>query len=251
MKKIFITLFLIVSITVSSQEKKENFIRKIEDTHKKVDFLNKKYLSYDISIQFGGKDYMKGTIMQETGGGKIKIIKESGAVIIFDGTNVYGKGITTKAKAGARFDIFTWSYFLGLPYKLKDSGTVWSEFKKNTWGGNDLDTGKLAFESGTGDAPDDWYIIYKTKDHVLEGAAYIVSFGKGKEAAEKEPHAVKYNSYKTIEGIPFSTNWTFHLWTIEQGYTDQIGEVSLSNIKFLDNIDFKIPEGSEIINAPK
>ena len=251
MKKIFFTLFLSLTLTMFAQNQKNNFTRSIESKHKKTAFLNKKYISYDINIQFGGKHYMKGTIVQETGGGKIKITKEDGSVIIFDGTNVYGKGISAKAKAGARFDIFTWSYFLGLPYKLNDSGTIWSNFEMNTWGGGKLDSGKLAFQSGTGDAPDDWYVIYKSKENVLEGAAYIVSFGKGKEAAEKEPHAIKYNNYKIVSGIPFSTNWTFHLWTLKKGYTNQIGEVNLSNITFPETVSFTIPKESEIINAPK
>ncbi|WP_075344287.1 hypothetical protein [Tenacibaculum agarivorans] len=251
MKKIVLTLFLSVSLAVYSQTEAEKFTSSIEDTHQKSTFLSKKYISYKIDIKFGGKDYMKGTIIQEPGGGKIKILKEDGATIIFDGSNVYGKGIPAKAKGGARFDIFTWSYFLGLPYKLNDKGTLWSNFENNKWGKENLSTGKLAFASGTGDAPDDWYVIYKSKSNRLEGAAYIVSFGKGKEAAEKEPHAVKYNSYKVVEGIPFSTNWTFHLWNLKEGYTDQIGEVSITDITFINEVDFTIPEGSELINAPK
>jgi len=101
------------------------------------------------------------------------------------------------------------------------------------WGEAIFYTAKLTFEKGTGDAPDDWYIVYKNpKTNVLEGAAYIVSFGKGVEEAEKEPHAIKFNDFTIVEGIPLATNWTFHLWTDVDGYGGQIGEVKLKNIKF-------------------
>ncbi|WP_299715885.1 heat-shock protein Hsp90 [uncultured Tenacibaculum sp.] len=252
MKKAILSLLLVASFsTVLAQNTAEQFTSSIEKAHQKESFFAKKYISYAIDIKFGGKDYMKGLITQETGGGKIKIEKPDGTTIIFDGTNVYGKGVPAKAKGGARFDIFTWSYFLGLPYKLNDSGTIWSDFVPNKWGKEKLNTGKLAFESGTGDAPDDWYVVYKTDKNTLAGAAYIVSFGKGKEVAEKEPHAIKYNNYTTVQGIPFATNWTFHMWSLKDGYTAQIGEVNLSDIKFLEQANFSIPEGSEIINAPK
>jgi len=126
--------------------------------------------------------------------------------------------------------------------------------KERIWGEAIFYTAKLTFEKGTGDAPDDWYIVYKNpKTNVLEGAAYIVSFGKGVEEAEKEPHAIKFNDFTIVEGIPLATNWTFHLWTDVDGYGGQIGEVKLKNIKFLEDTEalFNRPENSKLIGAPK
>lgn len=252
MKKlsVFILLFTLI-FNLSAQNKTEEFTSSIETKHQKEMFMSKKYITYDIDIKFGGKTHLIGTIIQEPGGGKIKIIKKDGSVVLFDGTNVYGKGIPAKAKGGARFDIFTWVYFLGLPYKLNDKGTIWSDFSNQKWGNKKLNSGRLSFKSGTGDAPDDWYVVYKNEENILEGAAYIVSFGKGKKAAEKEPHAIKYNKYITINDIPVATNWTFHMWTLKDGYTDTIGEVQLKNIKFVEKADFAIPSGSEKIENPK
>ncbi len=233
------------------QKTTENFTKSIEKSHSKEMFLSQKYISYEIDIKFGGKDYMTGTIIQETGGGKIKILKKDGSIILFDGESVYGKGIVEKGESGARFDIFTWSYFLSLPYKLNDKGTIWSDFSKHKWGKEQLETGKLSFQSGTGDAPDDWYVIYKNDKNKLVGAAYIVSFGKGKKEAEKEPHAIKYNNFTDVKGISFATDWTFHMWNLKEGYTTLIGEVKLNNISFLKSADFSVPEGSKKIEAPK
>ncbi|WP_275316681.1 heat-shock protein Hsp90 [Tenacibaculum bernardetii] len=243
------SLFLNASAQIISAKE---FTSSIEKKHQKEVFMKKKYISFDIDIKFGGAEHLLGKITQETGGGKIKIEKKDGSIIIFDGTNVYVKGIAEKLHEGARFDIFTWSYFLGLPYKLNDKGTIWSDLDKNKWGQVDLETAKLSFSSGTGDAPDDWYIIYKnSKSSILEGAAYIVSYGKGKEKAEKEPHAIKYNSYTVIDGALIPKNWTFHMWSLEDGYKNKIGEVQLSNVIFTEQADFSKPKGSVVVNAPK
>ncbi len=250
MKKLVIVFIVIFTLQANAQNSAKEFTNKIETKHRKSDFMSQKFISYDISVSFGGNEVLKGNFTQNTGGGKIKLTKVDGSVVIFDGKEVYGKGIPEKAKGSARFHIFTWPYFLGLPYKLNDGGTVWSEFSDQKWGTGNLATGKLSFESGTGDAPDDWYIVYKNEDHLLEGAAYIVSYGKGKEAAEKEPHAIKYNDYEMIEGIPFSKNWTFHMWSLTEGYTKEIGLVKVSNIQFLTETDFTIPEGSMPIPNP-
>jgi len=250
MKQLLIIALLAFSIQINSQKTAKEFTNLIEGKHLKANFLNQKFISYDIEVSFGGKKVLQGNFTQETGGGKIKLTKSDGAIVLFEGNEVYGKGIPEEGKGSARFHIFTWPYFLGLPYKLNDGGTIWSDFSEQKWGTDTLATGKLAFESGTGDAPDDWYIVYKGTNNTIAGAAYIVSYGKGKEAAEKEPHAIKYNDYRMIEGIPFSTDWSFHMWNLEEGYTDTIGKVVLKNIKFLNEADFSIPTQSVVIKNP-
>ncbi|MHC9087324.1 DUF6503 family protein [Tenacibaculum sp. IMCC1] len=245
-KRITLVILLLQTIIFVAQEK--DFTPSIEKAHHKKAFMNQKYLKYDIDITFGGKNRLTGTITQEPGGGKIKIEKNNGEIILFDGKEVYSVGIKEKDLAAARFDIFTWSYFLGLPYKLNDDGTIWSNFEENKWGTKNFDTGKLTFASGTGDAPDDWYVIYKNPStNFLEGAAYIVTFGKGKEKAEKEPHAIKYNNIELVNSIPFATNWTFHMWSLKNGYEEEIGEVKLSNIKFIEEAEFVIPTKAKLV----
>lgn len=239
MKKLAILIFVLGFTQVHSQTDATSFTGLSETAHKKDLFSSKKILTYDIAIEFGGQPRLNGKITQTTGGDKIKIEKTSGAIIVFDGTNVMASGIEKEKLQRARFDVFTWAYFIGLPFKLNDKGTQWSEFGEKPWGNHQLNTAKLTFESGTGDAPDDWYVVYQNSTtKIIEGAAYIVSFGKGREAAEKKPHAVKYTNYVSVGGVPIPTKWTFHMWTPEKGYGAQIGEVVLSNVIFLENADF-------------
>lgn len=252
MRKLITSVVFFTAVSLGfAQNSTDAFVSSVEKTHQKEAFLNKEAVTMNIDVKFGGQDYLKGTLTQTTGGGKIKIEKTDGSVIMFDGSKVYAKGIAEDKLAGARFDIFTWSYFLSLPYKLNDKGTKWSEAVSKKWGETFYNTAKLSFESGTGDAPDDWYVLYQNPEtKVLEGAAYIVSYGKGKEAAEKEPHAIKYDGFKTVGVVPFATSWSFHMWNDKEGYGKQIGSVELSNVKFTTIPDLKIPNDAVVVEAP-
>lgn len=240
---------------VVEAQKGNLFTNSIEAAHKEPLFLKNEAVSFDLEVSFGGNTILDAKLTQLTDGSKIRIDKKDGTKIIFDNKEVF---LTPKDAEDpmARFHIFTWSYFFSLPYKLNDEGTIWSEVANKKWGdAKELyTTSKLTFEKGTGDAPDDWYVIYKNPTtNVLEGAAYIVSFGKDVAEAEKEPHAIKYNNFINVDGVPFATNWTFHMWTDAEGYGAQIGEVKLKNIKFTKNLAtlFEKTTAAKILEAPK
>lgn len=224
------------------------FTKGIEVTHKKKAFMSNKIVSYDLVVQFGDKEYLAARFTQTVSGSKIKMERTNGEVVIYDGTEVY----TNKTDANLpkdRFDIFTWPYFVTIPYKLNDEGTIWSDFQDKPFYDRTAHTGKLSFEANVGDAPDDWYVVYKDDSNYLVGAAYIVSFGKGKEAAEKEPHAVKYTNFSEVNGIPFAKDWTYHMWTNETGFGEQIGKANLTNITFseTDEMLFKLPKNPIVV----
>jgi hypothetical protein len=49
------------------------------------------------------------------------------------------------------------------PHKLSDPGTIWNEYDNKEKDATNYLTEKLTFKSGTGDAPDDWYVVYADK----------------------------------------------------------------------------------------
>ena len=210
------------------------FTNSVELAHKKNLFKNKKAIQYDIEISFGGKPRLDATITQYTDDTKVKISNKNGSEIVFDGEEVF-LVTDTKPSGKERFDIFTWSYFFALPYKLNDPGSRIVNMKDKKWGLQNYETSKLIFDSGIGDTPDDWYVLYKNpKTDILEGAAYIVSYGKKLSKAEKDPHAIKFANFINVEGVPFATSWSFHNWNLEYGYSDVIGKATISNIKFVN-----------------
>lgn len=222
----------------------------IESAHNKSDWNSNKAVSFDISLSFGGQERLNGKVTSLTNSSKVRVDKNNNTQLIYDGNEVYLCPADAEPK-GARFDMFTWQYFFALPFKLTDPGTNWETLESVEMGGNKFDLGKLSFEENIGDAPDDWYVVYQERETgLLHGAAYIVTFGSGDQAkAEENPHAIVYSDYKVIDGIPVATKWSFHNWSLKDGFGDKIGEATLSNITFFNAEDklFEKPEDSKLI----
>jgi hypothetical protein len=235
MNKIFPTiLFSILVFTgCKSNEEKESFTEKIEKGHQKEKFLSKQAIQYDFKLEFGGQERMDAqfTILTNSSQGVIEY--KNGAKIIFDKDRVFYSPNIPNEK-GVRFDAFTWEYFFLFPYKLTDPGTKWNTYDNNEADQDKYLSQKLTFESGTGDAPDDWYVVYADKaTNLIEKAAYIVTANGTREEAEKNPHAIQYLEYKQVDGIPIATKWVYWEWKEGEGLTNNIGNASLSNIKFV------------------
>lgn len=236
---------------VQAGASQDPFTSAIEETHKKTAFLEKEAIQFDIDINFGGKDRLDATITMLTNSTKIRIDKKDGSSLVYDGNEVYLAPSSANSQ-GARFDMFTWTYFFALPYKLNDKGTVWTENKELQLGDSSYQTAKLSFEKNIGDAPDDWYVIYADKNtNRLYAAGYIVTFGNNDvQKAEADPHAIEYKDYIEVENIPFATQWIYYGWTVSEGFTDQIGDASLTNIKFVnpEKTFFEKPENASVIS---
>lgn len=255
MKKLFILSVTLLLFAFGCQQKKEtpkkvvekpiekNLSEKIEGAHQKNTFLKKEAISFDAEITFGGKEIFNANITITTGSDLAKITYKNGDEIFVKQQDIFVSPSLTE-NPGARFHAYTWNYFFLFPYKLNDDGTKWDFNYKTQETNTTLTTAKLSFESNVGDAPDDWYITYTNKENVLQHVAYIVTLGKTKAAAEADPHAIKYNNYTTIDGVPFATNWEFYEWNNKEGLTNKIGNGNISNIKFVKDFrsNFTVPE---------
>ena len=215
------------------EEKELTFVEKTEKAHNKEAFATQEAVQFDIQLFFGGQERLNATVTLLTNSSKGLISFKNGAKIIADKDKVFYSPNVPSEKS-VRFDAYTWSYFFLFPYKMSDGGTKWETYNNSEVDHEKFDTERLRFEAGTGDAPDDWYIVYTNKEnHLLEKVVYIVSLGKGKEEAEKEPHGMEYKDYVTVDGVPFATKWIYKGWIKGQGMTEEIGNATLSNIKFV------------------
>ena len=211
------------------------FVSNLEAAHHLVDFKSHDAVQFDLSLFFGGKQRLLGKVTLATDSGKARIDLDDTTSMIVDGQTVYYTPSMNPRRV--RFDAYTWSYFFLLPYKLSDPGTRWTDYPDKQLNGKAYEVQQLEFEAGTGDAPDDWYIVYADSNtNLIHAAAYIVTVGKSREEAEEDPHAIVYGDYTMVEGVPIARSWTFTGYTKADGLTDTLGSAQLTDLKFVDDL---------------
>lgn len=226
-------------------------IEQAEAAHKVSSFKSKPIVQYQLKLTWNGQERLNATVTSKTNSTGIRMENGQGAVLIFDGKDVY-KEAPEGAFPRARFDIHTWQYFFMAPFKLTDPGTHWSTMPGQVLEEQSYERAKLTFEPGTGDAPDDWYILYASPEtHLIHAMAYIVTyFGSNQEEAMKNAHAISYHNYTDVDGIPLSMEWKFWNWNPEHGLEDQIGKAELSNVQFLEADDQLFVPGPTAVIVP-
>lgn len=244
--KIFksLVLAIILGFGLFSFKQDTDPIKSIEKAHQKNAFLKNDIIQFDLFLKFGNKEMVNATFTFNTNSSKGIIENKDGSKIYIHNNKVFYSPNYKNIKS-IRFDAYTWSYFFLFPYKLSDAGTKWSEFGEGNSNNKTFNTQKLSFTPDTGDAPDDWYCVYSDKEsNLINTAAYIVTYKKSIEKAESNPHAIKYDGYANINGIPIATKWSFWNWNKANGISSQIGEATISNIQFLSrkDVSFDIPE---------
>ena len=228
-----LTALFLTTIGCKSTDKELTFADKVEKAHHTEAFLAQEAVQFDLKLEFGGSERMNAKFTLLTNSSKGAIEFGNGSKIVFDNAKV-SYAPTIPNEEAVRFDAFTWSYFFLFPNKLSDPGTIWNAYDNKEKDAANYLTEKLTFKSGTGDAPDDWYVVYADeKTNLIEKAAYIVTLKAGKEAAEKNPHAIQYLEYKDVDGIPMATKWIFWGWEEGKGLTENLGQATLSNIQFI------------------
>lgn len=173
----------------------------------------------------------------------------------WDGANAWEK--TSKEEGFAyntRFWALTPFFFMGQPFVLDGDGVNLELLERKIFNGESYDPIKVTFDPNTGDAPDDYYILYfHPESHQLAVIRYIVSypgyFEKGKHMPEK---FMTLEGIQEVDGIIFPKRYKTH-WLAEN---DQPGEyitsIELSEISFLPELrksDFAMPEGAKLIEG--
>src|SRR5687768_4548611 len=170
-------------------------------------------LRADIRVEFGGKTTLDGILSFTTDGTKSRIDLKDGAQLTFDGERAWVSPDSATFKM-ARFHLLTWPYFLGVPFKLRDGGVRVGWMGDQPLGdGRQYPAIRLTFAPGTGDAPRDWYILYRDpQTDRLRAMAYIVTYAKAPSDRPDDPHAILYDDFRTIAGVTLATRWTFRDW---------------------------------------
>jgi len=154
------------------------------------------------------------------------------------------------------FDMRFWAltpyYFLGQPFILDGEGVQLEKLADKTHKNVSYDAIKVSFTEGTGDAPDDYYVLYFGKeDHKLAVIRYIVSypqyFPDGGHLPEK---LMELQGTTIIDGIELATGYHTHWLTEDEKAGEHITTITVSDIEFspeVENSYFEMPEGAEVI----
>ncbi|WP_281542563.1 DUF6503 family protein [Maribacter aestuarii] len=159
---------------------------------------------------------------------------------------------STAFKYDTKFWALTPIYFLGQPFILDGEGVNLEVLPKKMYKNKSHDVVKVTFDEGTGDAPDDYYILYFQEDnHLLSAIRYIVSypayFKDGGHLPEKFMEVIGENR---VDGILFPTGYKTHWLTEDEEPGEYITKIDVSDVHFENNLPqdfFDMPEGAKVI----
>jgi len=151
-----------------------------------------------------------------------------------------------------RFWALTPYYLAGSPFILDGEGVQLERLEDKTFKNINYDVIKITFNEGTGDAPDDYYIIYVGKeDRKVAVVRYIVSYPKyfpnGGNSPEK---LMEVQGTTIIDGIELPSGFHTHWLTEDQEAGEHITTIKIDQIRFDSEIEksyFDVPVGAEII----
>ncbi len=178
--------------------------------------------------------------------------KDSTAEFGWDGEKIWSIAPdSTTFKYNLRFWAMTPYFFMGQPFALDGDGTNLELLDQKTYKDVLYDVVKVTFEAGTGDAPDDYYILYfDAKSHRLAVIRYIVSypayFAKGKHTPEK---FMELTGEQTINGIVLPEGYRTYMLAEDDQPGEYMTEITLSEVDFSPETKasyFSVPEGAKI-----
>jgi hypothetical protein len=205
----------------------------IEVAHGAAFWPDGKAVRARVTVSFGGSEVFAGVMTYDRNTSRCRIETDD-AVVVFDGAKTWVRP-DREAFPQARFHILTWPYFLAAPFKLRDPGGVVVGGGLKTMDGRMCKTARLTFEAGTGDTPEDWYVIYgDPQTQRLLALAYIVTYGTPAADAEKAPHVAVYREFTTVDRVVLPTAITFHDWDEKTGaHEARIGMAQFEGIEFV------------------
>jgi hypothetical protein len=164
--------------------------------------------------------------------------------------------VQAKDSTSFAYDTKFWAltpiYFLGQPFILDGEGVNLELLPQQLYNEKNNDVVKVTFDAGTGDAPDDYYILYFDADsHRLSVIRYIVSYpAYFKDGGHLPEKFMDLSDYKTVDGIIFPTSYKTH-WLGENNRPGEyITKIEVSDIEFKNTIEqgfFDAPEGAKIL----
>jgi len=132
----------------------------------------------------------------------------------------------------ARFWALTPYYFVGMPFVVADPGAKHELLEDAELDGERYRIVKVTYEDGTGDAPDDYYVLYLDPEtHRLAALRYVVSypgfFAPGEHSPEK---IMRYSEYAEVGGLLLAGRLDTSRWDPESGPGDVVTQITVTRV---------------------
>ena len=134
----------------------------------------------------------------------------------------------------ARFWSLTPYYFVAMPFVLADPGVNLALDRQMTAEGETYDLVRVTFDAGTGDAPDDYYVLLldPATDRV-GGVRYVVSYpGFFPEGGATPEKLMLYDGAQTASGITLQEGFRSFAWT-DDGVGEPAAQGTVSEVRFV------------------
>ncbi len=152
-----------------------------------------------------------------------------------------------------RFWSLTPYYFVGIPFVLSDEGINYELLPDITYKETGYHVVKVTFDEGTGDAPDDYYILYFDQNSFRLGVIrYIVSYkGYFPDGGHLPEKFMDCEGEQTVEGITLPRNYKTY-WSEDGGPGEHITNIELTEVSFQPDQTrayFFVPEGAKVLEG--
>lgn len=171
----------------------------------------------------------------------------------WNGNVAWKKPEGAKTGTNPRFWSLTPYYFVAVPFVFADKGVVLKKEKPLRIAKRVYEQVRVTFKPGTGDAPDDFYVVLiDRKTGRVGGVRYIVTyrgfFSKGKHSPEK---LMLYDGAQVASGITFPKSFRTFTWNGKRP-VKLVTNSLLRNVAFRPKTpvnDFKVPTGAEVLKG--
>lgn len=175
--------------------------------------------------------------------------EDSSVFFGWDGNKAWVKPDTARLGVNPRFWSLTPYYFIGLPFVLADEGVNHEVLGQDTLNGDTYHLVKATFSESTGDAPDDYYIVYlHPKTGELAALRYVVSypgfFPHGGHSPEK---LMVLTNKREVQGVLLAGSYKTYAWNgKKQELRTNIQVSDYSFQKDLSRDFFNMPTGAKV-----
>lgn len=166
-----------------------------------------------------------------------------------------GEKAWLKAKDSTAFayDTKFWAltplYLMGHPFILDGEGVNLELLPQTEYKGKTNNVVKVTFDPGTGDAPDDYYILhFDAESHLITATRYIVSYPEYfKDGGHNPEKFMEVGELKNVAGVLLPTELKTH-WTKNGKPGEYITKIDITDLSFIESLPkgyFEMPEGAE------